>query len=228
LTFWLSNTVVLREIIAQTFGTSQHSSPVKVFSSNGNANKPDRSFTSSQWKSNYNGKYVNPNIMQLPDDWQKTSTLLDALEKIESWIFSRIVESVWWQVKSSPYYCLSIFQKAGYGFCKTVMVKTYCRLIHVFSFLKGFFISQAMTPHMQTPVEDLSTPKIGRLLGQSLGDQQHGSFSIDLWRSAFQDAFSRICPLRAGGHECGCLPVLAKLVCFQMLIFVSLVMVSFM
>lgn len=167
LTFWLSNTVVLREIIAQTFGTSQHSSPVKVFSSNGNANKPDRSFTSSQWKSNYNGKYVNPNIMQLPDDWQKTSTLLDALEKIESWIFSRIVESVWWQ---------------------------------------------AMTPHMQTPVEDLSTPKIGRLLGQSLGDQQHGSFSIDLWRSAFHDAFSRICPLRAGGHECGCLPVLAKLV----------------
>jgi hypothetical protein len=37
--------------------------------------------------------------MQLLDDWRETSTLLDALEKIESWIFSRIVESVWWQVK---------------------------------------------------------------------------------------------------------------------------------
>jgi hypothetical protein len=68
-----------------------------------------------------------------------------------------------------------------------------------------------MTPHMQTPVEDLSTP-------HSLGDQQHGSFSIDIWKTAFHDAFSRICPLRAGGHECGCLPVLVKLVCFQMLI----------
>jgi len=92
---------------------------------------------------------------------------LSALEKIESWIFSRIVESVWWQ---------------------------------------------AMTPHMQTPVEDLSTPKISRLLRPSLGDQQHGNFSIDLWKTAFRDASSRICPLRASGHECGCLPVLAKLV----------------
>ncbi|XP_066397469.1 uncharacterized protein [Miscanthus floridulus] len=166
LTFWLSNTVVLREIIAQTFGSSRHSSPVKLFNTNG-AKKPDRSSAPTRWKSNYSGKYAKPNIMQVPDDWRETSTLLDALEKIESWIFSRIVESMWWQ---------------------------------------------AMTPHMQTPVEDLSTPKIGRSLGHSLGDQQHGSFSIDIWKTAFHDAFSRICPLRAGGHECGCLPVLAKLV----------------
>lgn len=159
LTFWLSNTVVLREIIAQTFGSSRCSSPIKLFSTNG-AKKPDRSSAPTRWKSNYNGKYAKPNIMQVPDDWRETSTFLDALEKIESWIFSRIVESVWWQ---------------------------------------------AMTPHMQTPVEDLSTP-------HSLGDQQHGSFSIDIWKTAFHDAFSRICPLRAGGHECGCLPVLAKLV----------------
>lgn len=159
LTFWLSNTVVLREIIAQTFGSSRCSSPIKLFSTNG-AKKPDRSSAPTRWKSNYNGKYAKPNIMQVPDDWRETSTFLDALEKIESWIFSRIVESVWWQ---------------------------------------------AMTPHMQTPVEDLSTP-------HSLGDQQHGSFSIDIWKTAFHDAFSRICPLRAGGHECGCLPVLVKLV----------------
>ncbi|CAN6218145.1 unnamed protein product [Urochloa humidicola] len=140
LTFWLSNTVVLREMVAQTFGTSRQSGPVmKSFSANGNSKKPDRNFAPMQWKSNSNGKHARPNIMQLPDDWRETGTLLSALEKIESWIFSRIVESVWWQ---------------------------------------------AMTPHMQTPVEDSSTPKIG----------------------------SRICPLRAGGHECGCLPVLAKLV----------------
>ncbi|CAL5087698.1 unnamed protein product [Urochloa decumbens] len=168
LTFWLSNTVVLREIIAQTFGTSRQSGPVmKSFSTNGNSKKPDRNFAPMRWKSNFNGKHARSNIMQLPDDWRETGTLLSALEKIESWIFSRIVESVWWQ---------------------------------------------AMTPHMQTPVEDLSTPKIGRLLGPSLGDQQHGNFSIDLWKTAFRDAFSRICPLRASGHECGCLPVLAKLV----------------
>lgn len=71
---------------------------------------------------------------------------------------------------------------------------------------------------MQTPMEDLSRPKIDRLLGPSLGGQQHGNFSIDLWKTAFGDAFSRICPLRASGHECGCLPVLAKLVSFQMVL----------
>ncbi|RCV12223.1 hypothetical protein SETIT_2G252500v2 [Setaria italica] len=168
LTFWLSNIVVLREIIAQTFGTSRQSGPVmKSFSTNGNAKKLDGNFAPMRWKSSSNAKHARPNIMQMPDDWRESGTLLSALEKIESWIFSRIVESVWWQ---------------------------------------------AMTPHMQTPVEDLSTPKISRLLGPSLGDQQHGNFSIDLWKTAFRDAFSRICPLRASGHECGCLPVLAKLV----------------
>lgn len=75
---------------------------------------------------------------------------------------------------------------------------------------------------MQTPVEDLSTPKVGMLLQPSLGDHQHGNFSIDLWKNAFCDAFSRICPLRSGGHECGCLPVLAKLVRFEMSIFCCL------
>ncbi|KAK3130392.1 hypothetical protein QOZ80_6BG0492930 [Eleusine coracana subsp. coracana] len=167
LTFWLSNTVVLREIVTQTFGISRQSSPImKVFSTNGIA-KSDKSFSPVRWKSNSNGKHAKPNIMQMPDDWRETGTLLAALERIESWVFSRIVESVWWQ---------------------------------------------AMTPHMQTPVEDISTPKVGSLLQISLGDQQHGNFSIGLWKSAFRDAFSKICPLRAGGHECGCLPVLAKLV----------------
>jgi hypothetical protein len=75
---------------------------------------------------------------------------------------------------------------------------------------------QAMAPQMQTPGEDLSTPKVGTLLRPSLGGQQHRNFSVDLWKSAFHDAFSRICPLRAAGHECGCLTVLPKLVCFEM------------
>jgi hypothetical protein len=74
---------------------------------------------------------------------------------------------------------------------------------------------QAITPHMQAPSEGSITPitpKAGRVLGPALGDQQQGTFSVNLWKAAFRDAFSRICPLRAGGHECGCLPVLSKLV----------------
>jgi len=51
-----------------------------------------------------------------------------------------------------------------------------------------------------------------KLLGPELGDRKQGKFSIDLWKKAFLDAFQRLCPIRAGGHECGCLPILAKMV----------------
>lgn len=64
---------------------------------------------------------------------------------------------------------------------------------------------------MQSPVDDSTTSKgSDRLLGPALGDQKQGSFSINLWKNAFQDAFRRLCPVRAGGHECGCLPVLGR------------------
>ncbi|KAJ1398936.1 NT-type C2 domain [Sesbania bispinosa] len=43
------------------------------------------------------------------------------------------------------------------------------------------------------------------------GDQDQGTFSIDLWKRAFKDSCERLCPLRAGGHQCGCLPVIARL-----------------
>lgn len=68
---------------------------------------------------------------------------------------------------------------------------------------------------MQSSVVDsCSNKSIGRLLGPALGDHNQGNFSINLWRNAFQDAFQRLCPVRAGGHECGCLPVMARMVCF--------------
>lgn len=74
-------------------------------------------------------------------------------------------------------------------------------------------VLQALTPNMQSPADNLSNNKTtGRLLGPALGDQQQGSFSINLWKNAFQDASQRLCPVRAGGHECGCLLVLARMV----------------
>lgn len=73
------------------------------------------------------------------------------------------------------------------------------------------FHFQCLTPNMQSPTGDPTTGKVHRrLLGPSLGDQQQGSFSINLWKNAFQDALRRLCPVREGGHECGCLPVLAR------------------
>ncbi|CAL5013391.1 unnamed protein product [Urochloa decumbens] len=170
LTFWLSNTVVLREIIAQTLGISRVTPTTSTMNGNVGAKNLDGKPTTMLWRSSSNGKQAKLAAMQMPDDWQETSTLLASLEKIESWIFSRIVDTVWWQ---------------------------------------------ALTPHMQTPAEGSSTPKAGRVLGPALGNQQQGTFSVNLWKAAFYDSFSRMCPLRAGGHECGCLPVLAKLVMEQ-------------
>ncbi|KAJ4977587.1 hypothetical protein NE237_008367 [Protea cynaroides] len=170
LTFWLSNTIVLREIISQAFGNLHHSGPRVI--SNGVSMRSEGKPFPLKWKGNSGSKQVkNLGFVQLVDDWQETSTLTGALEKVECWIFSRIVESVWWQT---------------------------------------------LTPHMQSPVEDLySNKSYGRLLGPALGDQHQGSFSINLWRSAFQDALQKLCPVRAGRHECGCLPALARMVMEQ-------------
>ncbi|KAK4775956.1 hypothetical protein SAY87_023917 [Trapa incisa] len=168
LTFWLSNTIVLREIISQAFGGSHSTSPFTRFSESNGVTKTKGGKSTVKRKGPSDNK---PNFMQVVDDWQDTGTFIGALGKIESWIFSRVVESVWWQ---------------------------------------------ALTPYMQTTDSNSRSRNItGRLLGPALGDQRQGSFSIDLWRNAFQDAFNRICPVRAGGHECGCLHVLAKMVMKQ-------------
>ncbi|XP_033146410.1 uncharacterized protein LOC103863026 isoform X2 [Brassica rapa] len=90
-----------------------------------------------------------------------SETFTAALKKVEFWIFSRIVESVWWQV---------------------------------------------FTPHMQSPEND------GKTNEKLKGDQEQGSFSISLWQNAFKAALSRLCPTRGEGHECGCLPILSKMV----------------
>lgn len=89
---------MLREIISQAFGGSCHLSPVLKFSeSHGNGKRSEMKSPTLQWKGNYGSKPAN-GFMQFVDDWQNTGTFTAALEKVESWIFSRIVESVWWQV----------------------------------------------------------------------------------------------------------------------------------
>lgn len=101
LTFWLSNTVVLREIITQTFGNScQSTAFAKMFESNGLLGKKNEDKSSSlKWRATSSSKQSNKlGLMEFIDDWQETRTFTAALEKVESWIFSRIVESIWWQV----------------------------------------------------------------------------------------------------------------------------------
>ena len=82
---------------------------------NGGAKKLDGKSMTMLWRNNSNGKQAKLATMQMPDDWQETSTLLAALEKIESWMFSRIVETVWWQVSVCliQYILTDTFMKLG-------------------------------------------------------------------------------------------------------------------
>ncbi|CAL1354914.1 unnamed protein product [Linum trigynum] len=145
LTFWLSNSIVLRAIVSQAVEK---------------LNLAPRTSPSKEAKAN--------NVL---DEWENPRTFITALEKVEAWIFSRIVESVWWQT---------------------------------------------LTPHMQSTAVKGAGSKKAHARKHGLGNQEQGNFAIDLWQKAFRDACERLCPIRAGGHECGCLPVLARLVMEQL------------
>ncbi|KAH0924730.1 hypothetical protein HID58_016986 [Brassica napus] len=59
-------------------------------------------------------------------------------------------------------------------------------------------IFKVFTPYMQST--------------ESNSSEKQGSFSTSLWNNAFREALQRLCPVRGAGHECGCLPVLARMV----------------
>lgn len=44
------------------------------------------------------------------------------------------------------------------------------------------------------------------------GDQGQTRFSLEFWKKAFKDVYDRLCPVRAGGHECACFSLLNRLV----------------
>ncbi|KAK9277706.1 hypothetical protein L1049_007253 [Liquidambar formosana] len=167
LTFWLSNSIVLRAIVSQAVGEM---SLTAGSCTNNGGGKLDERFPSRLNESFSNEEEKNISIGS-SDDWEDPQTFIIALEKIEAWIFSRIVESVWWQT---------------------------------------------LTPHMQSAAAKGSSSRKTNGRRYGLSDQNQGNFSIDLWKKAFKDACERLCPIRAGGHECGCLHVLARLVMEQL------------
>ncbi|EPS72150.1 hypothetical protein M569_02605, partial [Genlisea aurea] len=146
LTFWLSNAIMLRALISQT------AAELPYAASEGEKSKP----------------------LEESDDWEDILAFIIALEKVESWLFSRIVESLWWQpavVKNS----------------------------------------------VSTSAKTISKKSSGRKSNTG-GCQEQGSLSIEIWKKAFKDACERLCPIRASGHECGCLAALVALVMEQLVI----------
>lgn len=105
LTFWLSNTIVLRTII------SRNSKDLVVSSNHGGFDRRRKSETngngkiassSQRWKG---GKNESTKALGYESfgNWDDPHVFISALEEVEAWIFSRIVESIWWQVMPYSY-----------------------------------------------------------------------------------------------------------------------------
>jgi hypothetical protein len=119
LVYWLSNTAVLRVIISQTTKQLDIISLTSI-SGSGTIEEKNRNMfgsaakkkTASLWESVYRkrGKLL---FTEELEHWADPATFLSALSKTESWIFSRILESVWWQVREhivSIYFTLFLWK----------------------------------------------------------------------------------------------------------------------
>lgn len=95
--YWLSNSVVLRTIISGMTQKMDLSLSSSTQSSKDNAGKQSVEIPSSlKWKSSShrNGNANGGTVC----DWEDHNTFVSALERVETWIFSRAIESIWWQV----------------------------------------------------------------------------------------------------------------------------------
>ncbi|XP_019429193.1 PREDICTED: uncharacterized protein LOC109336811 isoform X2 [Lupinus angustifolius] len=167
LTFWLSNAIVLRTVISQTIKDLVQSNPSRRRKSEDEGY--GKVASSLRWKNDTALGY------ESFGNWDEPHVFISALERVEAWIFSRIVESIWWQT---------------------------------------------LTPHMQidakltnTNSSSTSRKSYGRV--SSSCDHEQGNLSLNIWKNAFREACGRICPIRAGGHDCGCLPMLPRLIMEQ-------------
>ncbi|XP_065850619.1 uncharacterized protein [Euphorbia lathyris] len=174
--FWYFTkiSVMLRAIIHQAIIDKDIPLPVgQNIERNGVTKRNKMTSSLLNWKEPPHSSNESKNVMYGDlSNLEDPFTFLSALERVEAWIFSRTVESIWWQT---------------------------------------------LTPHMQSD----ATKEIDRLLSSgskkslkrssSSVDQDQVNSSLELWKNAFKDACERLCPVRAGGHDCGCLPELARL-----------------
>ncbi|KAK3036470.1 hypothetical protein RJ639_030069 [Escallonia herrerae] len=177
LTFWLSNSAVLRATIVQAFEEQNMPLSAGRFVDRTSDEKGNKKKSSPiKWKDFSSSKETRTALSERFDDWGDPRAFTSSLEKVEAWIFSRIVESIWWQT---------------------------------------------LTPHMQSAATKATSRVMGSDSSKGLqrtsssADQKQGNFSLEHWEKAFRDACERICPVRAAGHECGCLPILLRLIMEQ-------------
>lgn len=61
-----------------------------------NRNVENKKTSPTTWGSFANKRHAEEGS---PGDWENPVAFVAGLEKVEAWIFSRIIESVWWQVQ---------------------------------------------------------------------------------------------------------------------------------
>lgn len=87
LTFWFSNLLLLRAIVSKGVENKDlGNGPClngECYVNGSTSHDKERENTEEQFHG-----------------WLEPETFLVALEKVEAWMFSRIIESVWWQVGS--------------------------------------------------------------------------------------------------------------------------------
>ncbi|KAL0327360.1 UNVERIFIED_CONTAM: hypothetical protein Sangu_1814000 [Sesamum angustifolium] len=95
LTFWLSNVIMLRAIVSQIAAELPYSNRPE---SKMNGTGPELTGRFRHKRADFShveGDQSKSN--EESEDWEDVWTFILALENVESWLFSRIVESVWWQ-----------------------------------------------------------------------------------------------------------------------------------
>ncbi|KAF5175784.1 nucleolar-like protein [Thalictrum thalictroides] len=179
LTFWLSNSIVLRASINETDENMQSqilsALQTKINCSVKSNGKESSLLKQKVMSSGKKGKECD--FTDNFDSWEDPKTFTTALENIEAWIFSRTIHAVWCQVFSP---CMQ------------------------------------SSPRMLSRTNKVLRRKHNRSK-PSLGDQEQADFSFELWKIAFQDAYDTLCPVRAGGYDCACLPILARMIMEQCL-----------
>ncbi|KAK4754851.1 hypothetical protein SAY87_008608 [Trapa incisa] len=173
LTYWLSNSLALRTVISQAVENMEPpTSPLtradRVDAVKGNMNASSL----LRWESPLNKK--NNDFMNSVN-WKDPQTFISALEKVEAWIFSRTVESIWWQTLTPHMQCN-----------------------------RGEARNRIISPSSKNCSKEMH-----------MDDQDEENLLTDHWKKAFEDALKRLCPVRAAGHECGCLPMLPRLIMEQ-------------
>ncbi|MED6157881.1 hypothetical protein PIB30_027546 [Stylosanthes scabra] len=171
LTFWLSNTIVLRTIINRSIKDSVQSNTSGGIRRRKREGDLFGKVTSSavRLKGCHPAKNEHTAIGYGSfGNWEDPLVFTSALEKLEAWIFSRIVESIWWQT---------------------------------------------LTPHMQPIAAKLAQKEVN--CGSCEKEKREGNLALDIWKKAFKETCERLCPIRSAGHECGCLPIIRRLIMEQ-------------